>query len=537
MAKPDLVKRAEVVRLYAEYEGNATAVARVMGLSRGTIQSHLNNAGVTAKPVAGGRANLENLQVRSLPEPGNVKRYILSSAQNNTKVHKQVLENLQALGSYYNAEIMISKFTYNKAAYGQKSVKPGMHPTKEDLASLWFDPDIEFYCQPDGNQKNVQLAPDLVWVSQANIIPTAERPLSGFESYTGTSSGIFPHVKIALQSLPSSIRNQPKLNYTTGTVTLRNYVQKKAGLKAEHHHCYGAALVEVCADGSWFVRQLNADRNGKIYDLDVCAHEGRITEGNRVGIFTPGDIHVANLNEDVADALWGKEGLLDILQPHEQHMHDIYDMRAQNHHDRGSFHKRYIRRHNAQEDICDELDATSLFLEKASRQDTKNVIIRSNHDDALERWMDNVDPRTDLINAKFWCQATLAWMQAKDEEDNGFIALEWALRKADEAELLNNTVFLARDESYIAYDIECGNHGDDGINGSRGTIMGFHKMGRKQNLGHFHQAAIVDGCYFTGKCCEPDYERGPSNHSFSHIITYENGKRAIISMRGTKWKA
>ena len=35
-----------------------------------------------------------------------------------------------------------------------------------------------------------------------------------------------------------------KFNYSTGTVTQRNYIAKKEGLKAEFHHQYGALIVD-----------------------------------------------------------------------------------------------------------------------------------------------------------------------------------------------------------------------------------------------------------------------------------------------------
>jgi hypothetical protein len=64
----------------------------------------------------------------------------------------------------------------------------------------------------------------------------------------------------------ASVKSDPtKFNWTTGTVTLRNYIQKKAGQKAEFHHCYGALLVEVDSTGAWGVRQLLADEL-EVYD-------------------------------------------------------------------------------------------------------------------------------------------------------------------------------------------------------------------------------------------------------------------------------
>jgi hypothetical protein len=145
-------------------------------------------------------------------------------------------------------------------------------------------PEIDNY----HSDERLEIAPGLVWCGEQNIIPTAERPLRGLEVYTGRKSGIIPHVKIAMESIPSSKHAPTKFNYTTGTVTQRNYIQRKAGLKAQFHHCYGALLVEVDADGNWFCRQINADSDGMIYDLDICVHGKVLTTGNNVEAITWG---------------------------------------------------------------------------------------------------------------------------------------------------------------------------------------------------------------------------------------------------------
>ena len=57
-----------------------------------------------------------------------------------------------------------------------------------------------------------------------------------------------------------------------------NYLQKKLGIKAEHHHRYAFLLVEVDSEGNWFVRQVAARKNGKvIQDLNVLVEGGKVT--------------------------------------------------------------------------------------------------------------------------------------------------------------------------------------------------------------------------------------------------------------------
>ena len=82
-------------------------------------------------------------------------------------------------------------------------------------------------------------------------------------------------------------------------------------------------------------------------------------------------------------------------------------------------------------------------------------------------------------------------------------------------------------------------HGYLGPNGTPGGAAAFAKMGRKANVGHTHKAGIHDGVYTAGTSSYVNlsYNRGPSSRSQSHILTYKNGKRAMVTMWNGKWRA
>src|SRR4029077_6647123 len=210
-------------------------------------------------------------EVLNFPPVGQVYRYILTSAQNNTHVHPELWANLRKLAAYYGADIIVGTYTYNQNHYGKLSVKRGTDKPEE--TQLWYDPAIVDYIR----DRRIQLANGLVWAGEYNALPTNVNPLAGLESYTGRKSAIFPHAKLAMRSIPSFQGEGVKLNYTTGTVTQRNYIQKREGVIAEFHHIYGALLVEVNSDGNWWVRQLNQDEGtGTLQDLRVLVKDGKI---------------------------------------------------------------------------------------------------------------------------------------------------------------------------------------------------------------------------------------------------------------------
>lgn len=508
---------------------------------RGVGRRSNNDAKVEA-PVPQGSIKAKETPKAAAPGKGEVKRFIFTCAQNNTLLHEGVWKNLLALKEHYNAELHVSRFLYMKHGLGASGDKAVITKKEKfgDGENVTWDARLTPYLS-DGR---LEVAPSLVWCGEQNTLPTAVRPLSGLEVYTGRKSMIVPHVKIALESIASTRGEPTKLNYTTGTVTQRNYIQRKAGLKAEFHHCYGALLVEVCEDG-WFCRQLHADSEGVIHDLDVQVSDGTVTAGNTVEGITWGDCHVAEGARWVYELAWGSGGMLDTLRPKHQFLHDVLHFRGRSHHELRHPHTIFKRYTQGAEDVAKELREAGEFINRAARPWCTNVIVGSNHHRHLGRWLEEQDGRLDPINARIWFQLNeevYTTIQAGDQHLDyfriGLSLVHW--RKPEGTQF----AFLHEDDSYVICNdehggIECGQHGDLGPNGSRSNIRTFAKLGRRTNIGHSHSAGICDGAYQAGTCgvLSPDWTHGPSSWSHSHIVTYPNGKRAIVTMWNGKWRA
>jgi hypothetical protein len=154
------------------------------------------------------------------------------------------------------------------------------------------------------------------------------------------------------------------------------------------------------------------------------------------------------------------------------------------------------------------------------------------------------DYKTDPANAIFFLECQLEMYRAiHNNKDDDFSILEHVVKKS--APDLTDVVFLKTDESFKICDmsgngIECGQHGDKGTNGSRGGIGIYQRLGTRSNIGHSHTTGIRDGVYQAGHCMDQEkvsYAKGASSWSHSHIVTYPNGKRTIITMVGSKWRA
>lgn len=310
-------------------------------------------------------------------------------------------------------------------------------------------------------------------------------------------------------------------------------------------NCYGALLVEVDSDGDWFVRQLNADSDGTLYDLDLRVHEGRVESGVRAEAVTWGDIHAPDVPESTVMTCWGSLGIMDVLDPRYQFFHDLLDFRARNHHDRDNPFRRFESYVRKQDLVFDEVVRTMNFLRQVCREydEARAVVVDSNHDRALERWIRESDWRQDPANMEFYLRSAHAKLRAIRLREDFHMLRYWYDRCNISGERLD-VQFLDEDESFVICPdrnggIECGMHGHLGPNGSRGSSRAFAKMGRKANVGHTHQAGIRDGIFTAGitGLVDQGYNVGPSSWSNSHVVTYENGKRAILTVWNDKWRA
>lgn len=540
----------ETVEVFERTGGNVSATAKELGISRRSVARRVKKAGKDKKPLAGGTKIGTETEVRNLPAKGEVNRYILTSAQNNTHVHGELLANLEALADYYDAEIIVGTYTYNQNHYGKLSVKKGTDKPYEHR--LWYDPKLADYIK----DKRIELGKGLVWCGEYNALPTNVNPLAGLESYTGRKSAIFPHAKLAMRSIATMQGEGVKLNYTTGTITQRNYIQKREGVIAEFHHIYGALLVEVNSDGNWWVRQLNQDEGtGTLQDLNILVKDGVIvSKAARVEAVTHGDLHGVFADPEVVNA---SLEMVDELEPKYQFLHDVMEGAAVNPHQRKyqANHEKFHTWLRGYHKLDNELVDTVKLLERYERPFAQTVIVDSNHDDAwIKRWLREYDYRKDPPNTEIFLDLQkYLYKQIRngvtDEQSRARTAnpkfvrdiniLEYALKEFGGFKAPFK--FLKADEPFKTCDrkIENGMHGHLGPSGKFGSPAELAKMGRKANTAHTHSTGIWNGLYVAGTSSKLrwDYTKGPSNWTHSHIVTYPNGKRTIITIYNGKWRA
>jgi hypothetical protein len=249
-----------------------------------------------------------------------------------------------------------------------------------------------------------------------------------------------------------------------------------------------------------------------------------------------GDIHIEKIDHV---ALAGAIDMLKALQPEAIMLHDLIDFEARNHHNKKDPHFQVLQHTQRNPSVESGIKAGMRFMQKLAYDFPLADVysIRSNHDEALLRWL-REELKDDPVNVRYWHKLNYL-VYSRIEEGATPDVFGLAMKAALAGELPKNAYFIKEDDSLVINDIEFGMHGHLGPNGARGNPKAFRQIGARANTGHTHSAGIVDGIYTAGVLATLDmgYNKGPSSWSQSHIVTYPNGKRTIITQRGSKWRA
>lgn len=459
---------------------------------------------------------------------GDTQTFIITAAQNATPIHKGFLKACEALCNERNGEILAIPLRYKN---------PTSRWSKSQANEEVWDPLLAPYLC---NQRK-RLNKNLVLLGDIKTQPTAVNPLTGYDALTHGESSIIGHTKLALRTIPTPQNRFPKILTTTGAVTVPNYTDSRAGKMGEFHHTLGAALVEIKGN-QFHLRQINAHPDGTFIDLDriygIEWDKRGYAEAAMPLALVMGDTHVDFIDPDVERATFGKGGIVDTLRPQYLVWHDLLDGYAVNPHHANNPFASIAKVKNERMDIMREVRRAIDFLDQRTPDTAKSIIVPSNHDDFLARWIVNTDWRTQPGNAEFYLETALAMVRGTEFGDAGTTYpspfIYWGRKELPK----DRVQFLERDESFALENVELGMHGDLGPNGARGSIKNLRRIGVKSIIGNSHSPGIDEGCYQTGTSTRLrlEYNVGASSWLNTHCLLYANGKRSLINVIDGEWR-
>lgn len=460
------------------------------------------------------------------PLRADARTFIITAAQNATPVHENFWACLQTARKALGAELLVVPIRYK-------------NPTSRWTMSQKNVEEWVKQVQPYLYNARVNLNKNLVLLGDIKTQPTASDPLSGFESITGGESAIVAHTKLQLKTVATPSNKMAKLLTTTGACTVANYTDSKAGKKGEFHHALAAVIVEV--DGSIFhIRTVNYDKaSASFTDLETRYTTTRAVRAPRPLALAMGDTHVDFIDPAVEKAT---DEMTAMLRPLHKIWHDVLDGYSANPHHYGNPFNAIAKRKVNADDVKAEVFRAIDYVRDHTPDDCKSVVIASNHDDFLRRWVVNTDWRSDPTNASFYLATAFAMVTGtilgKGGTEYPSPFPYWFNSRLGLMKDRTKFRCLGGNESFVLGGVELSLHGDRGPNGSRGSAKNLRRIGVRSIIGHSHSPAIEEGCYQVGTSTRLrlEYNTGPSSWLNTHCILHADGKRQLIHIIGGKWR-
>jgi hypothetical protein len=469
--------------------------------SERTVQTWLSKLGITEKTAP---ESPQLIAARQRKFDKKRKRFLITWAQNDTPVHEKFIQNLEKYADHIDADIHVIAGRYKNptSVFSDKNYE------------TWSDRIIDYL---DAGRHKVHKH---MWImSDVKIQPTAVDPMTGLQGMSGINSCVFGSPKVQLETIPVLEGNMPKMIMTTGACTIKNYTDSKSGKKGEFHHTLGFVIVEIKSETVFFARQVTATENGDFTDLFYKVEEGSVSRVKSIAACVLGDIHYGQHDEKLITKTLD---LFKRVKPENVVLHDVFDGLSVNHHESKDPFIQYRREMDGTNSLRREVSEMLKGLELFKQYNV--TIVRSNHDDFLDRWLKTTDWRKcgTLKNSLEYMEYSAVLL--RNEAPNGIIPY-----------LINqrfpNYKTLGRSDSFVVNGWELAQHGDIGSNGSRGSLVQFRNMNTKIVVGHYHSPGRKDGALAVGTSTKlrVNYNIGPSSWLQSHVIIHHDGKAQHIT--------
>jgi hypothetical protein len=455
---------------------------------------------------------------------GNANKYIITTAVAGARPHLGFVNALKNFAAREGAQIVVMPC---------ESITNSFENETASFDAEFSDPQYEFVNQNTHLNDNICLCS--IQVSAKQI-----RPITGL-ARIGNRNGsfVFASPKQFLEYMPcgNSIEDNFSI-MTPGACTQPRYysdrfVSKRLSYIAEHDHTIGAIVVEIVDNQLFNFRHVQADEDGAFIDFGTKYNADGTIEQVEVNVVY-GDLHGVSVD---TEALGAFNAAIADLNVNRVIMHDVFDGLSINHHVTtiGAMAK---RSKEGLSDLKVELAATLELIKHIDNlvQPKSIVVVKSNHDEVIDRYVSEGRYVFDPHNHELALKIALGMFQGKDLLQHGMniVADELGMDPVPE-----KVEFLTRKSSYKIAGVECGSHGDLGLNGAKASLASMEKVYGNCIIGHAHTAAIQRGVFRVGTMSKFDlgYNRGPSSWTHTNCLIYNNGQRQLVNVIQGQCKA
>ena len=409
------------------------------------------------------------------------KRFIITTAVTGCRAHSGFVKALENYCSKRSAHVLLtmaSDPTHNKFAPGANygTVDSQLAKSKH-ISTVSHDVPL-----------NSNISISTIKVAAKQIDPATS--MCRIAAVAG--SFIFASPKQRLKMVPQQNGAFPKCVMTSGAITYAdyttdNYMSGRTAWIASHDHTIGAIIVEIQDNEVFHFRQIQAAIDGSFIDLGIQYNTNGTTTKVKPEAFVLGDWH-AGSTSPTAKAAW-KEVIKE-LGVKQLIMHDLFDGSSINHHERHNVIAQHKTAHSDLNSLKSEIEFLAKDLDELTSWVDKVIVVKSNHDDFLNRYLQSGWYVKDPTNHRYALELAIAYMDGGDP-------LEFAMAQ-ETLKRPNKINWLAMDESYKIADIELGVHGHRGSNGARGSIQSMELGYGRSVSGHSHTPGILRDAWAVG---------------------------------------
>lgn len=449
-------------------------------------------------------ANEPTPEPRGLPFPDRGSEFLLSAACRGAPLDPRCITAANELRDkvYPSARVTLMEVGAHNRALCEWSESP-------------LDPDC--YKYPIIHQDEDRAIGPALRAYAMNIKPQQVDPLSGLERLvTESNSLIVGSPKRRAQHFPT-YGKVPPVAVSTMACTQPRYLSNKVGQVARAEHQLGWLYIRLRKSGSFNYRHIPLGKDGHLYDLGWKSNGQRATVAN---------VNLADLHSGDTDArAWAATiRLLRHLQPRSVTINDLMDNRTLSHHEKKQHVTRY--KNDATTPLLEEGFAIAAQYLRQIREAVPNVtiyILPSNHDEWLNRRLEEANFEGQHRNLRALYYLGALFCDGKNPTAEGlrrFGGLDepWVrvLERSSHLKIAGNRF----------------EHGDEGNDGSRGSPLGYARMGNI-SVGHSHRAWVWGDADGVGTLSPPSPyygNGGPHTHTCTHGILYENGCKQQVTV-------
>ena len=349
-----------------------------------------------------------------------------------------------------------------------------------------------------------------------NIKHTCKRPLTNIEK-------ISDHYKLIIVSsakqqckiLPYDTNETFKIAYSTGTISDFDYKNTITACVDKQFNKCGAIILEYRDTLKRYIPRNIEIVNNEIYDGDKIFYiENNEVKCKRtqVDAMVLGDLH---LPEEDFLSIMSSVSQINTYKPKYVLIGDWCSFNSINHHESNKYlNKVMYYQQSLEEELAESIDKLNKFVDMT--EDCKFLIIHSNHDEFLDKWLNSGEIEKDKQNAVTGIKLYLSYIEHKDP---------YFCYQVDD-----RIKFLKKGELFSINGVVLSNHGHVGLCGAKASSTTYVKTYTKSVTGHTHSPKIEDSNYTVGTCSKLNltYTNHLSNWAFANALIHKNGVVQLI---------